>query len=165
MAVENFASSVTATTIHAAFTAQTTHTEKKEPADDHKAWYVAEAHVKWAAKTSKSFRPLPEAVDRLSRSPVTVSLGSLVIDCSSGEVSHGTSVLIAMYDAKGKVIPVSKVSENGPPPPITSDILKGKSSRCATAHKIFKPLSRTAIQIESSQGQKASGALMMKVTA
>ena len=113
--------------------AKTTH-HKKESAEDHKVWKATEAPRKTTAKP-RAVKPLPEAVSRLARSQVTVSMGSMVTHCINGIVCLGSLVLMPVYDTIGNKVSMSDVLENLPPPPVSVDILRGKSRRCSVGWK------------------------------
>ena len=55
--------------------------------------------MKQYAKT-KAVKSLPEAGDRLTRCWVTVSTGSMVMNCANGSVSSGTLMIVLVYDLR-----------------------------------------------------------------
>ena len=82
--------------------------------------------MKKSAK-SKAVKPLLEAVDRITGSQVTMSMGSVVIDCANGDLSFGTPILVPVYDTKGNIVAVSQVPEILSPLPILVEIpLRGR---------------------------------------
>ena len=75
---------------------------------------------------NKAEQPLPEAGNRPTGSQVTMSTGSMVINCTDGLVSLGTSILVQVYGPTWKIVAMSQVPENLPPLPISADIPKGE---------------------------------------
>ena len=102
--------------------------QEKETAEECKARKAAKAAMK-STKT-KAVKPLPEADDRLTGSLVTISTGSMVINCTDGSISLGTPSLVPVYEPTGKIVIMSQVPENLPPLPVLADIPKEKAGRC-----------------------------------
>ena len=107
--------------------------------------------MKQAGKT-RAAKPLPEAVDRLPRSCVTVFTGSMVIDCNNWEVPLGLPVLVPVCDAKGDVVAMFQVPEDLLPLPISVDNQGGKLRRCTVAWKNLQ------MMLEISEAENYSGA-------
>ena len=64
----------------------------------------------------------PEEGNGLTGSSITVSTGSMVINCTDGSVSPGTAMLIPVYDSTGKIVALSQVPEDLPPPLIWTSL-------------------------------------------
>ena len=117
--------------------------------EDHKARKAAEGTSK-SSKT-KAVKVLAEAGKGPSRSQVTVLTGSMVINCVDGTVSSGTPMLVPVYDTRGRVVAMSHVPENLPPPPISVDIPREKAGRCPSIWKNLQGI------LEDSEAEEYSG--------
>ena len=116
--------------------------------EDCKARKTAKATTKQSAKT-KAAKPLPEAGASLTRSWIIVSTGSMVINCTDGLFSLGTSMLVLVYNSTEKIV---AMAEDQPPPPILVDIPREKTGRCCGVQKNIQAAP------EDSESENYSGA-------
>ena len=138
--------------------ARSTHHKKEETADDQKSSKAAEG----TSKSSKTkVKVLAGTGKGPSRTWVTVSTGSMVINCTDGTVSSGAQMLVLIYNAMGRIVAMLQMPKSLPPLPVSAGILRWKARRCSgiwkNLHAVLEDSKPKDYLGESEQGSDEEG--------
>ena len=94
---------------------------------------------------------------------MTILTGSTVINCVDGTLSSGTPMLVPVYDATGRVVAMSQVTDNFPPSPISADILRGRQGDAPASGRTCRQHWKT-VRLRTTQGEVSKGLMKRVVT-